>query len=150
MPKMPSEKLDDESSLPRATVDKLIQDLTPNGYSVSKDVRSRLRDSAHAFLNIVALEANRLCDTEKKKTISIGHILKSMEKSGFGDFVHECETAAKNYDEYTRHKPSKQNKFKESGKSMEELEALQMQLFKQAAEQQMKEYEIEDLEETDE
>lgn len=141
---MPSEKLDDESSLPKATVDKLIQDLTPPGYSVARDVRTFLRNAAHTFLKIIALEANRLCDAEKKKTISAGHILKSIENQGFGDFIKECDLAAKNYDEYSRHKPSKQNKLKESGKSIEELGALQQQLFQQALDQQMREYKIQE------
>lgn len=133
---MPQDKLDEDSSLPRATVDKLIQDLTPRPYVVSKDTRNVMREAAHAFLNFIALEANRMCDVEKKKTISIFHVFRSLEKYGFESFVEECDTAARNYEDYSKHKPSKQNKFKDSGKSMEELEELQRNLFKEAAEKQ--------------
>ncbi|ELA42907.1 uncharacterized protein VICG_00222 [Vittaforma corneae ATCC 50505] len=141
---MPPEKSDDDSELPRATVDSLIHDVTPKDYGVSKDVRELLKASARLFLSHIALEANRLCELENKKTIGTSHVFKSMEKCGFGDFVEECDVAAKNYDEYSRHKPSRQNKFKDSGKSMEELQKMQMELFRQAAEQQKKEYGIED------
>lgn len=145
---MPSEKLDEESGLPKATIEKLIQDLTPDGFGVSKEVKSLLRDVAHSFVTQVILDANQQCDTENKKTISVNHVFKSMDKFGFGNFVSECEVSARNYDDYSKHKPSRQNKFKESGKSMEELQELQMQLFKEAAEQQKREYDIkEDSEE---
>jgi histone H3/H4 len=133
---MPQDRLDEDSSLPRATVDKLIQDLTPKPYVVSKDTRGIMREAAHAFLNFIALEASRMCDVEKKKTISTLHVFKSLEKYGFESFVGECDMAARNYDDYSRHKPSKQNKFKDSGKSMKELEEMQRSLFKEAAEKQ--------------
>jgi down-regulator of transcription 1 len=141
---MPTEKLDEETGLPKATVDKLIQELTPNGYSVSKETRSLLRDAAHVFLHTISIEANRLCDIDKKKTISIQHIYKSLEKYKFGSFIEECDIAAKNYDEYSKHKPSRQNKLNKSGKTLEELQALQMSLFQEAAKQQLQDYEIQD------
>lgn len=141
---MPSEKSDDDSELPKATVDSLIHDVAPKDYGISKDVRGLLKVSARLFLSHIALEANRLCELENKKTIGTNHVFKSMERHGFGEFVEECDVAAKNYDEYSRHKPSRQNKFKDSGKSMEELQEMQMALFRQAAEQQRKEYGIEE------
>ncbi|KAM0681739.1 negative cofactor 2 transcription regulator complex subunit ncb2 [Glugoides intestinalis] len=147
---MPSEKLDDESSLPKATVDKLIQDLTPPGYSVNRDVRTHLRNATHTFLKIIALESNRLCDVEKKKTISASHVLKAIENHGFGEFVKECNLAAKNYDDYSRQKPSKQNKLNNNEKTMEELGELQKKLFKQAFEQQMREYKVQEEEDVHE
>lgn len=139
---MPQDKLDVDSSLPKATVDKLIQDLTPKPYVISKDTRNIMRDAAHTFLNFIALEASRMCDLEKKKTISTFHVFKSLEKYGFESFVEECDMAAKNYEDYSKHKPSKQNKFKDSGKSMEELEEMQRSLFRQAAEKQDSSYGI--------
>ena len=141
---MPIEKLDDESGLPKATVDKLIQDLAPEGYTVSKETRGLMREAAHVFLHTISIEANKLCEIEKKKTISINHIYKSLEKYNFGEFVDECDIAAKNYDDYSKHKPSRQNKLNKCGKSLEELQALQMSLFKEAAQQQFKNYEIDD------
>ena len=122
----------------------LVQDLTPDTYSVSKETRGLLRDAAHVFLHTIAIEANRLCDIEKKKTISTQHIYKSFEKFKFDSFIEECEIAAKNYDDYSKHKPSRQNKLSKCGKTLEELQALQMSLFKEAAQQQLKNYEIED------
>lgn len=141
---MPSEKSDEDSELPKATIDNLIHDITPKEYTISKEVKALLRSSARLFLNNIAVDANKLCEQENKRTIGTAHAFKSMEKHGFGSFIEECDVAAKNYDEYSKHKPSRQNKFKESGKSMEELQEIQMMLFRQAAEQQKKEYEIDD------
>lgn len=146
---MPQEKTDEDSELPKATIDNLIHELTPNKFSISKEVKHYLRLSARLFINHVSLDANKFCETEKKKTITIAHVFKSMEMHGFGEFVEQCTISAKNYDEYSKRKPSRQNKFKECGKSMEELQEIQMKLFKQAAEEQKREYEVVDNEETE-
>jgi histone H3/H4 len=147
---MPIEKIDEESELPRATVDKLILELTPEDYTISKETRNLMREVAHTFIHLMAIESNKLCDVEKKKIIGLSHVYKSFEKYKFGGFVAECEIAAKNYEDYSKHKPSKQNKLNKSGKSLEELQALQMSLFKEAAQQQLKNYEIEEDEEDNE
>lgn len=148
---MPNEKSEEDSELPKATIDNLIHDVTPKDYVMSKEVRASLRASARLFLNNIATDANKLCEQENKKTIGTSHTFKAMQKHGFGMFVDECEIAAKNYDEYSKYKPSKQNKLKESGKTMEELQELQMKLFKQAAEEHRREFEIaEDADSNDE
>lgn len=140
--KMPQDKLEEDSTLPKATVDRLIQDLTPKPYIVVKEVRNVLREIAHQFLSLIALEANTQCELEKKKTITNPHIYFSLKKYGFESFIASCELVAKDYDDYSKHKPSKQNKFKDSGKSMEELEEIQKNLFKEAAKQQEINYEV--------
>ncbi len=143
---MPHEKSDEDSDLPKATIDNLIHDVTPEGYVIAKEARNLLRNSARLFLNHISLDANKFCETEKKKTITTSHVFKSLETHGFGEFIEQCNMAAKDYEEYSKYKPSKQNKFKESGKSMEELQEIQMNLFRLAAEQQKKEYEVEENE----
>jgi len=133
---MTLDKFDEDSTLPKATVDKLLQDLTPKPYVISKETRNVMREAAHKLLSVLSLESNRLCDIEKKKTISTSHVFKSLKTYGFEDFIEECDTAAKNYEDYLKLKPSKQNKFKNSGKSLEELEEEQQGYFKKAAEEQ--------------
>ena len=133
---MPQEKPDEETSLPRATVDKLIHDSLQKPYTISKETKSILKESCQLFLNMVILEANRICETEHKKIITNQHVYKSLEKYGFESYVETCASAASDYDEYAKHKPSKQDKFKESGKTLEELHEDQMRLFDEARKEQ--------------
>jgi len=129
---MPRDKPDEESNLPKATSDKLIHDLLPKGFSVSKSLKMKLRMVCQAFLALIALKSNNICEEEKKKTINAQHVYKALEICGFGDYGKVCASAEADYEDYSRHKPSKQNKFKESGKSLEELHAEQLRLFSEA------------------
>lgn len=133
---MPQDKPDEEAGLPRATVDKQIQDYLKKNFTMSKEVKQSLKDSCQLFLSLIILEANRACETEKKKIITNQHIYKSLDKHGFHEYINLCRTAAHDYDDYSRHKPSKQDKFKESGKTLDELHQDQMRLFDQAKKEQ--------------
>lgn len=129
---MPQDKLGDDRCLPRATVDRLIHDLLQKSFVISKDTKNILKESCQLFLNMIILDANRICEIENKKIITNQHVYKSLEKYGFQEYVDSCALAASNYDDYLKHRPSKQNKFKESGKTMDELHEDQMRLFSAA------------------
>lgn len=141
---MPIERPEEETGLPRATVDKLIQELCPAGHTVAKEARNALRDAAELFLGLIALEANRICDAEQKKTITNQHVFRALERYGFAEYINACGAAASDYDDYSRHRPSRQNKFKESGKSLEELHADQMRLFNDARREVSRAYGIDE------
>lgn len=139
---MPQEKSDDDKNLPRATVDKLIHDLIPKGYSISKECREYLRISSQSFLCRIALESSKFCETENKKTITNTHVFKALSKHGFPEFIDPCTTCSTDYQIYSSHKPSKQNKFKDCGMTMEQLEEDQMKLFKDARREVDSVYEV--------
>ncbi|ORD93863.1 NC2B [Enterospora canceri] len=126
------EKIEDDCSLPKATVDKLIHSTLASKTLMAKDAREVLRSFSKKILIILAGEANRKCEEEKKKTITIDHLIHSLRKYELERYVDEVEKSTKCYLEYTKHKPSKQNKFKESGLTMEQLHAEQQMLFAQA------------------
>lgn len=137
MHRMPHDnKTDEETTLPRATVDKLISDIIKKLYVISRETKGILREACQVFLNVTIVGANKICEEDHKKIITNGHIYKALEKQGFGEFIDKCENAASDYDEYARHKPSKQDKFKESGKTLEELHEDQMRLFADAKREQ--------------
>ena len=117
--------------------------MTPKPHIISKEVKELLRDSAHEFLWFISLEANTQCELEKKKTISNQHLYAALKAKGFDEFILGCESVSKNYEDYSKHKPSKQNKFKESGKTMEELEEIQKNLFADAAKKHQDFYNVE-------
>lgn len=141
---MPAEKPDEEKCLPRATVDKLIHELLLDGFTITKATREMLRDSCQLFLEMIAIEASRICEVEKKRTITNHHVYKSLEKHGFASYIDKCNTASVDYEEYSRHRPSRQNKFKESGKTLDELHEDQMRLFSAARKEINMEYGVED------
>lgn len=139
---MVPDKSDEERSFPQATIYKLIQSSLKKSYTVSGEAKPILKEACQLFLNMVILEANRICGKEKKKIIANKHVYKALEKYQFEEYIRPCEEAANDYDDYSRHKPSKQDKFKESGKTLEELHADQMRLFDQAKREQNVAFEI--------
>ena len=134
---------EDEFSLPRATVDKIISKI--NQTTVSKEARDCIRIFGKKFLKCLAGYANKICEEEKKKTINSSHVIKSLEFYGLTEFKEEVNKAMNNYSEYTKHKPSKQNKFKESGLTMEQLEEEQKKLFAVAKQQKIEPNKVEDV-----
>ena len=130
------DRSNEETGLPRATIEKVVHSSLKRNFNVSREVKTLLKESCHCFLNLVIVEANKICEVEKKKIITNQHVYKALEKYEFGDYIDDCRIAAADYDEYSRHKPSRQDKFKESGKTLEELHADQMKLFDQAKKEQ--------------
>ncbi|OQS55080.1 DR1 [Ecytonucleospora hepatopenaei] len=135
---------EEDSSLPRATVDKIIQGVNKN--YMAKDARECLRMFSKQFLLLLASNANKHCIEEKKKTISIDHVYKAIELFKMNNFYDSVNTAVENYNIYTKHKPSKQDKFKKSGLTMEQLHEEQQKLFAAAKQQQSEVSNIDDME----
>ncbi len=134
---MKDDNFNEECSLPRATVDRAIQDSFSNNDSaekplVEKKARSFLQEAASKFLMTVASKANEYAQEQSKKTLCHEHIFESLKIYGFSDFIPECKKSFDDYNEYSKLKPSKQNKFKESGLTMEELRKEQEKLFMEA------------------
>ena len=53
---------DEELSLPKATIQKLIQDYLPNDMSCAKDTRDLLIECCVEFIHLVSSEANEACE----------------------------------------------------------------------------------------
>lgn len=126
------EKNDDENTLPKATVDKMVSSLLPKNTIVPKESKEIFQHGCIEFLNMLTLEANKVCESEKKKTISYEHIYKALANLGFGEYVGRCTEEHGNYESYVKQKPSKIDKFKDSGLTMEELHDQQIKLFQNA------------------
>jgi down-regulator of transcription 1 len=134
---------DDESSVPKATVDKIVSSFLPKGFVVPRESKEIFLHGCIEFLTMVTLEANRACEADKKKTIAHDHVYKALEATGFGPYIEECKTAHLEYESYLKQKPSKIDKFKDSGLSMEELHDQQLKLFQSAKMQFEKSFEDE-------
>ncbi|KAJ2000313.1 negative cofactor 2 transcription regulator complex subunit ncb2 [Coemansia thaxteri] len=124
---------DDDLSLPRATVYKLIGEMLPEDIACAKDTRDLLLDCCNEFIHLIASESNDVCEKEAKKTIAAEHVLTALQDLGFGKYVTEVQEA---YDEHrkqqTKDRGRKSTKLSQLGMSEEELQRSQELLFAQA------------------
>lgn len=65
---------DDDLSIPRAALNKMIKELLPN-IRVANDARELILNCCTEFIHLVSSEANDICVKQNKKTISPDHIL---------------------------------------------------------------------------
>ncbi len=125
---------EDEASLPKATVAKLITDMLPAGVSCPRETRELLSECCIEFIHLISSEANEQCERSHKKTISPDHVIESLRELGFASFIArvketygEAQTQAK---ETQRVRAS--NKLDKSGLTEEELLKQQEELFESA------------------
>ncbi|EON98983.1 putative negative cofactor 2 complex subunit beta protein [Phaeoacremonium minimum UCRPA7] len=125
----------DDLSLPKATVQKIVTEILPpaSGVAFAKEARDLLIECCVEFITLVSSEANEISEKEAKKTIACDHITKALEQLGFADYVPAVLDAAAEHKEVQKGREKKANKFQESGLSLEELERLQQEQFAQAA-----------------
>ncbi|KAJ2964304.1 hypothetical protein NQZ79_g831 [Umbelopsis isabellina] len=89
--------VDDELSLPKATVQKLISEMMPGDIVCAKDTRDLLIDCCVEFIHLIASEANEICEKETKKTIAGEHVIASLQALGFEDYVEEVDEVYKEH-----------------------------------------------------
>lgn len=125
----------DDLSLPKATVQKIVTEILPpsGGVTFSKEARDVLIECCVEFITLISSEANEISEKEAKKTIACDHITKALEQLGFAEYVPAVLEAAAEHKEVQKGREKKQNKFEQSGMSLEELERLQQEQFAQAA-----------------
>ena len=69
-----AEREDDELSIPRAALNKMIKELVPS-VRVANDARELILNCCTEFIHLVSSEANDICNKNQKKTITPEHIL---------------------------------------------------------------------------
>ncbi|KAI9172517.1 NAD-dependent protein deacetylase hst2-1 [Paramyrothecium foliicola] len=126
----------DDLSLPKATVQKIVTEILPPsaGVAFAKEARDLLIECCVEFITLISSEANEISEKEAKKTIACDHITKALEQLGFSDYVPAVLEAAAEHKEVQKGREKKADKFANSGMSMEELARLQEEQFAQARE----------------
>ncbi len=69
-----SSAADDDITIPRAAMNKMIKELCPN-IRVSNDAREMVLNCCTEFIHLLSSEANEICNNQQKKTISPEHVL---------------------------------------------------------------------------
>ncbi|KAF5027805.1 hypothetical protein F66182_75 [Fusarium sp. NRRL 66182] len=126
----------DDLSLPKATVQKIVSEILPPsaGVAFAKEARDLLIECCVEFITLISSEANEISEKEAKKTIACDHITKALEQLGFTDMVPAVLEAAAEHKEVQKGREKKADKFAKSGMSMEELARLQEEQFAAARE----------------
>lgn len=120
----------EDISLPRATVNKLIQEFLPNEVICSKDTKDIIADCCKEFITLISSEANEICERDAKKTISPEHITSALKQLGFDEYIEEVESVNQVHKAQTKHEHQrKKNKLEQTGLSQDELAAQQELLF---------------------
>ncbi|KAL5508320.1 NCB2 [Sanghuangporus vaninii] len=121
--------MDDELSLPKATVAKMISELLPNDVSCAKETRDLIIECCVEFIHLISSEANEICEQESKKTIAPDHIIRALKLLGFEEFTAEVEDVLKDHKKLVKDREKKVSKLEQSGLTEEELLAQQEALF---------------------
>jgi len=124
--------LDDDLSLPKATVQKLITEMLPADIVCAKDTRDLLIDCCVEFIHLIASEANEICEKESKKTIAAEHVISALKTLGFESYLDEVQEVFKEHKKLQKDRDKKSSRLENSGMTEEELFRQQAQLFEQS------------------
>ncbi|KAF2032328.1 histone-fold-containing protein [Setomelanomma holmii] len=124
----------DDLSLPKATVQKIVQDILAgeSGMTFAKDSRDLLIECCVEFITLISSEANEIAEKDAKKTIACEHVKAALEELDFGDYVPAILDVAQDYKKTQQNREKKQTKIEQSGMTEEELIRAQEELFKSA------------------
>ncbi|KAH7161251.1 Sir2 family protein [Dactylonectria macrodidyma] len=97
----------DDLSLPKATVQKIVTEILPPqaGVAFAKEARDLLIECCVEFITLISSEANEISEKEAKKTIACDHITKALEQLGFTDYVPAVMEAAAEHKETQKGRP---------------------------------------------
>lgn len=86
-----SDKDDEELTIPRAAMNKLIKELLPD-IRVANDSRELILQYCSEFIHCITSEANAICEEQQKKTMSAEHVLGALDKLGFSEYKISAES----------------------------------------------------------
>ncbi|XP_002164404.3 protein Dr1 isoform X1 [Hydra vulgaris] len=132
-----SQQPEDDLSLPRAAVNKMIKEMVPF-IRVSNDARELVLNCCTEFIHLIASEANEICNKQTKKTISPEHVIAALESLGFQSYIQDVEGVYQQFKTQAQTR-KKNNKLKNLGVSEEELLRQQQALIAQARAEQAQE-----------
>ncbi|KAI0092829.1 histone-fold-containing protein [Irpex rosettiformis] len=120
---------DDDISLPKATVSKMIAEYLPEDVSCARETRDLIIECCVEFIHLISSEANEICELESKKTIAPDHIISALKRLGFENFTEEIQDVLKDHKQQQKDRERKISKFEKSGLTEEELLRQQEELF---------------------
>lgn len=151
------EVVDDDLTLPRASINKMIKELVPN-LRVANESRELLLNCCTEFIHLISSEANEVCNQKSKKTINAEHVLEALDRLGetffckiffflqnfnlrlvligFKDYKHEAESVLNDCKAVAAKRRRQSTRLENLGIPEEELLRQQQELFAKAREEQ--------------
>eukprot|EP01134_Creolimax_fragrantissima_P001362 CFRG1362T1 len=123
---------DDDVTLPRATVYKIIKELMPSDMRITNETRELLIECCTEFIHLIATESNDVCAKTGKKTIGPDHVIEGLKNLGFEHYLTNVHMVLEDHKEEKTIRNKKKAKGKNQGVSPEELLAQQRALFAKA------------------
>lgn len=105
----------EDISLPKATVQKIISEVLESDLTFSKEAREIIIESGIEFIMILSSMASEMADKEAKKTIAPDHVIKALEELEYHEFIPYLEQILVEHKETQRIKERRDAKFKKSG-----------------------------------
>uniref|UniRef100_U5EXT9 Protein Dr1 n=1 Tax=Corethrella appendiculata TaxID=1370023 RepID=U5EXT9_9DIPT len=134
----PNNQEDDELTLPRASINKIIKELIPN-LRVANESRELLLNCCTEFIHLISSEANEVCNQKNKKTINAEHVLEALDRLGFKDYKQDAEQVLNDCKQVAAKRRRQSTRLENLGIPEEELLRQQQELFAKAREEQAKE-----------
>ncbi|KAH0837092.1 hypothetical protein AYO21_04552 [Fonsecaea monophora] len=117
----------DDLSLPKATVQKIISEILPqlphddtNGgkegeMTFTRPARDLLISCSLEFLRMLSSESNEISERESKKTISVEHVEQALTDLGFGSYIEGCRGVVGEWQEVQKKRIGRGEKMRNFG-----------------------------------
>ncbi|KAG5275493.1 hypothetical protein AALO_G00120940, partial [Alosa alosa] len=126
---------DDDLTIPRAAINKMIKETLPN-VRVANDARELVVNCCTEFIHLISSEANEICNKSEKKTISPEHVINALESLGFGSYIAEVKDVLQECKSVALKRRKASSRLENLGIPEEELLRQQQELFAKARQQQ--------------
>ncbi|CAO1429140.1 unnamed protein product [Diamesa serratosioi] len=124
---------EEELTLPRASINKMIKELVPN-VRVANESRELILNCCTEFIHLLSSEGNEVCNQKNKKTINAEHILEALDRLGFKDYKREAEAVLHDCKQVAAKRRRQSTRLENLGIPEEELLRQQQELFNAARE----------------
>lgn len=124
-----------EINVPKAAVHKIIDKIASSkGVYFTRDTRGLIGECCSEFVQLLSFEANEVCESKKRKTISPAHLLEAMDILGFERIKSEVEKEYKRVkeDENSKSSSKRQRRKQNDALYTEDNERTQAMLFSKA------------------
>ncbi|KAI8866252.1 histone-fold-containing protein [Ramicandelaber brevisporus] len=127
---------DDELTLPRSTVARMVQEYMPSDLTCTKEAKDLIGECCTEFIHLLATQATEQCEKSSKKTITADHVLDALKALGYESYLPALNDVLEEHKgEEQREKQRKQQRMpKTGGLSQEELEQKQLEMLAQSRE----------------
>eukprot|EP00879_Flechtneria_rotunda_P004684 GHRR01004947.1.p1 GENE.GHRR01004947.1~~GHRR01004947.1.p1 ORF type:complete len:182 (+),score=75.88 GHRR01004947.1:439-984(+) len=127
--------MDDDVSLPKATLSKMVKELLPTDIRCAADCMDILMDCCTEFIQLLSSESNELAMSEQKSTITPDHVVRALQQLGFDDWAEDVKTHHEQFKQEAKQAPKlakRKTLAEEEGLTEAEQIEMQKKLFAEA------------------